>query len=353
MLLQKAEQRIFTAHLLLNMTQVLMMHLPLLNHVILRLFNVVVRRQTPHVPSATFGGPLFLPNFGEGGPVFNTSRNKNFFFVAYLEDRFRQPGGIATLIVPTAAGRARLQPFAATNPNVAAYLAATANAIAPIANRTAISLDNQNLPASQQTRGQVENGTFFREFSNTSTTKQFQLRTDHRIGEKDQLSFRYLSDNTVSPLSTVNFPGFDSNQSNNYYNFLISESHVFSSVFTNELRLAYNRIDLGFPLADPSGPTATQVSVNIGGLTTVGAPTNIPQGRIANNYQLQDTVTYIRGEHTFRGGIDYLRQISTQIAPADIRGSLSFASGGGFTSLGNLRWSCILKIDFLTTILDA
>ena len=80
---------------------------------------------TQFVPSATFGGPLFLPNFGEGGPVWNTSREKNFFFTAYEETRFRQPGGSVTLIVPTAAGRARLQPFV-SNPNVAAYLAATA-----------------------------------------------------------------------------------------------------------------------------------------------------------------------------------------------------------------------------------
>ena len=58
---------------------------------------------TQFVPSATLGGPLFLPNFGEGGPVWNTDRNKNFFFVAYEETRFREPGGTVTLIVPTTA----------------------------------------------------------------------------------------------------------------------------------------------------------------------------------------------------------------------------------------------------------
>lgn len=284
------------------------------------------------VYSGTFGGPLFLPNIGDGGPVLNTSRDKNFFFVGYLENRFRSPGGSTTLITPTAAGRAVLQQYAGTNPRVAEYLTLTANAIAPVGNRPAVSLDPLNGPV---VRGSVAIGDFFRTFSNTSTTKQFQIRTDHKLTESDQLTFRFLSDITDAPLATVNFPGFDSNQSNRYYNFLIAETHIFSSSTTNELRLAYNRIKLGFPLADPSGPAANQPTISVAGLTSVGAPTNIPQGRTADNYQIQDTFTHIFGNHTIRTGVDYLRQISTQLAPADIRGTLTYTATTNFTSLAN------------------
>lgn len=290
------------------------------------------------VPSGTFGGPLFLPNFGEGGPVFNTSRDRNFFFVAYQEDRFRQFGGIITLVTPTAAGRARLQQFAG-NPNVAAYLAATATAIAPLPNRTAISLDNSNLPPAQQTRGQVEVGTFFRERTTRSTGRQFQIRTDHKLGENDQLSLRYLQDKTLEPGGGTGtdpvFEGFDADFSSTYRNFLISETHIFSSSMTNELRLAYNRILLGFPIADASGPAGTLPQLNIAGLTSIGVDATFPQGRTADNYQVQDTLTKVLGNHTIRGGVDYTRQISTQTAPANIRGSLTFGAGGGFTPLGN------------------
>lgn len=287
---------------------------------------------TQYVPSATFGGPLFLPNFGEGGPMFNTSRDKNFFFVAYLEDRFRQPGGSVTLITPTAEGRALLQQYSGTNPLVQQYLSLTANAVAPVANRPSLSLDPLN---TTPVRGSVQVGEYRRSFSNTSTTKQFQIRTDHKLSESDQLTLRFLSDRTNSPLATVNFPGFDSDQSNRYYNFLIAETHVFSPSMTNELRLAYNRIQLGFPLADPTGPAATLPTISIAGLTSVGAPTNIPQGRTANNYQIQDTVTKIFGNHTIRTGVDYLRQISTQLAPADNRGTYTYASTTNFTSIAN------------------
>ena len=175
------------------------------------------------VYSGTLGGPLFLPTIGESRRA-TTSRNKNFFFVGYLERHFRQ-GNTATLVVPTAAGRATLQQYSATNPRVAEYLALTANTIAPTANRPAQSLDQ--FGSTTATRGSVAIGEFFRPYSSIETQRQFQLRTDHKLSENDQLSFRFLSDQLDAPLSTVNFPGFDTDQANQYYNFLISETHVF------------------------------------------------------------------------------------------------------------------------------
>lgn len=287
--------------------------------------------------SGTFGGPLFLPNFGEGGPVFNTARDRNFFFAAYQERRFRSSTAVR-LIVPTAAGRAVLQQFAGANPRVREYLALTANTIAPTANQAAQSLDPLN--SMTQVRGAVQIGDFFRNLFNTETNKQFQIRTDHRLTENDQLSLRFLNDIVDAPFATTNFLGFDSNQANRYRNFLVSETHVFNSTSTNELRLAYNRIKLSFPLADPSGPASTQTTIAVNntgvtGLTSVGAPTTIPQGRTADNYQVQDTFTKIFGDNTFRFGIDYLRQISTQLAPADIRGTIIYTNTTNFTALAN------------------
>ncbi len=286
--------------------------------------------------SGTFGGPLFLPNFGEGGPVINTERGKNFFFVAFQDYDYRAPGSTQNLITPTAAGRAVLQPFAATNPNVAAYLAATANTVATIVDQPAISLDPTG---GAQTRGTVQIGTFIRPYDTVSYQKQFQMRTDHNIGQNDQLSFRFLYDNQDQPFvaSSIGFPGFEVDSFAKYRNFLVSETHIFSSTLTNELRLAYNRIQYGFPISDPTGPAATQPILTITGsnLTNFGTSQNFPQGRTADNYQIQDTVTKIIGNHTVRTGIDYLRQIATQTAPANIRGSLTFNAGGNFTSLGN------------------
>ncbi|HLM59890.1 MAG TPA: carboxypeptidase regulatory-like domain-containing protein, partial [Pyrinomonadaceae bacterium] len=283
--------------------------------------------------TGTIGGPLFLPRFGEGGPVIDTARGKNFFFFAFQHYRYRSPGATQNLITPTAAGRATLQPFAATNPNVAAYLAATANTVATVLNQPSISLDPVGGPV---VRGSVQVGTFIRSYTSTSNQNQYQFRTDHNIGQNDQLSFRFLYDNQLQPFGgAVGFPGFEADYSGKYRNFLIAETHVFSSTMTNELRLAYNRIQLGFPISDPTGPAGTQPQIGITGLTTFGTSSNFPQGRTADNYQVQDTVTKILGNHTIRAGVDYLRQISTQVAPANIRGSLTYAATTNFTSLAN------------------
>src|SRR5262245_40618897 len=51
--------------------------------------------------SATVGGPIILPKFGEGGDAFYNGRNKSFFFFAY-EPRWRQDFLTATGLVPDA-----------------------------------------------------------------------------------------------------------------------------------------------------------------------------------------------------------------------------------------------------------
>jgi Carboxypeptidase regulatory-like domain/TonB-dependent Receptor Plug Domain len=282
--------------------------------------------------SGTVGGPLYLPRFGEGGRSVIDGRNRTFFFAAYQEDRRRAAGG-AQLTTPTQAGRDRLRQLfpVGTNPNVDFYLAETANAIA-VASPVGISLGPNALNGGVH-RGDIQFGTFFRNFPSLDTIKQWSVRIDHKLGENDQLSGRFLSNEEINPFGGVaGFPGFDADFAANLYNFQVAETHVFSSSVTNELRLSYNRLDFGFPILDASGPAGRNLAINIASTSSLGVAATFPQGRIANNYQVQDTMTFIRGDHTFRFGGDYLRQISTQAAPYNARGSLTFASGGAYTN---------------------
>jgi hypothetical protein len=52
--------------------------------------------------SATVGGPIFLPKFGEGGKHWYDGKNKSFFFFAF-EPRWRQDFVTSTALIPTAA----------------------------------------------------------------------------------------------------------------------------------------------------------------------------------------------------------------------------------------------------------
>jgi len=101
------------------------------------------------------------------------------------------------------------------------------------------------------------------------------------------------------------------------------------------VRLSYNRIKFLFPISDPTGPGATTPTRTVTSISLPGVASNLPQGRTANNYVVQDTVTYVSGNHTWRAGGDYLRQISTQLAPNNQRGSLTYASSTGYTSFAN------------------
>jgi hypothetical protein len=264
-----------------------------------------------------------------GGPII---QNRTFFFGAYQEDRQRQSGQ-QSLTTPTAAGRARLRQLfpAGTSANVDLLLSLTERAVA---NASPI---NQGLgTVGGVDRGNIEFGTFFRNFAATNNIRQWQARIDHKLAESDQLSGRFLSNQQDNPKGgIVGFEGFDADFKARLYNLLISETHVFSPIFTNEARIAYNRLDFGFPLSDPNGPAGQLPLITVASISALGASNTFPQGRIANNYTIQDTVTLLSGNHTFRTGVDLLRQISTQAAPFTPRGSLTYGASTGFTAFAN------------------
>jgi len=284
---------------------------------------------TEHFFSGTLGGPVFLPKVYDG-------KDRTFFFAAYQNQR-QASNSTATVTVPTAAGRATLRGLAAAgvNPRLDLLLQVT-NGVNATANPFKIALGNN--------RPDAEFGSAVTAFAQTFVEPQYQFRVDHKVSEKSQLSGRYLFADQYNPVggATLGLPGFTTSIANRFQNFLISETHVFTPSLTNELRLSYNRIALAFPndSANPLGQTLPSIVIN--GVTDVngagfnfGIQTNLPQGRIANNYVIQDTVTYIRGNHTFRAGLDLLQQRSLQFAPINERGALTYAAGGGFTALAN------------------
>ena len=268
--------------------------------------------------SGTFGGPII--------------RDRTFFFGSYQEQRQRSSTQISR-VVPTASGRALLNSLfpTGTNPRLDLYfnviqdVTGTANTFnIPIGART-------GCPAPCN----VQFGSGFFTVPNEFFDRQITFRIDHKLGENDQLSGNYAFSDQDGSLATINFPGLQTSNLNTYQNVQISETHIFSSNWTNEARIAYNRILIDFPnnVANSLGNTLPVYSVSqISGL---GVATNIPQGRVANNYLFQDTVTHIRGNHTFRFGFDVLHQRSRQFAPIVERGQITYVASTGFSAFAN------------------
>ncbi|HZN11438.1 MAG TPA: TonB-dependent receptor, partial [Blastocatellia bacterium] len=140
-----------------------------------------------------------------GGPII---RDRTFFFGAYQERR-QNSSGSTSLTTISAAGRAALRALypSGANRNVDTYLAGTEGADATSQFFT------QRLSGGQE----IQFGTAVASFANKFRDSQWQARVDHKLGENDQLSGRYLFDDQDAPTGGGGgFPGFITSNKNRY-----------------------------------------------------------------------------------------------------------------------------------------
>jgi len=285
---------------------------------------------TRNVYGGTFGGPLHLPRFGEGGPGIWSGKDRTFFFFGIQWNKFRSTSNFGPFRVPTEAGVQRLRQLfpAGSNANVDRYL----QAIGP--SRGVTSLNTIDLGAG---RGTVQTGLTGVSAPRQDDDRQWVLRVDHKVNDSHQLAFRYTTDSSSNdPVALTVAPGFTRTNFGDDRNFLTTHTWIVSPTTTNEARVSYGKIDFQFPISPDADPLAFSLpQIAISGLATTGIATNIPQFRVATNYLFQDTVTRVYNSHTFRFGFEFLKQTARQSAPFNLRGSFTFNAGGGFTAFGN------------------
>jgi outer membrane receptor protein involved in Fe transport len=264
-----------------------------------------------------------------GGPV---RKNKTFFFSTYQEERQTSTSqvGLTTL---SPAGRSALAALfpKGTNPRADLLLQVTAGADA----------NSQFFPVSPGPgRPDIQFGNYQRPVPTPVRDRQLLERVDHNFSERDQFSGRYMIDDVAKPVGgSTGFPGFDTGTNQRFQNILASETHTFSPAATNELRLAYNRILIFVPndAVNPLAATLPFITIagTFAGASTLGVNNAIPQGRVANNYQLQDTLNYVHGRHSWRFGTDLTDQRAKQAAPFNGRGTLTYNASGSLSGLAN------------------
>lgn len=291
--------------------------------------------RVPQFSENTFGGSLGGPfkflRFGEGGPTTFGGKDKLFFFVTFQADLFRN-NSEATAIVPTAAGFNTLQSLfpTGTSSNLDYYLG--------IVGGVRGTTNTFNIPIRNATTGAVISNV---EFGTVSTiapqpvnTYDYITRFDYTPSERDSFTFRYLANkqNFTNQFPTV-FQGFEVDVPSFSQNIYTSYTRNFSSNLTNELRFGYGFFKANF---DPRSEFVGQNGASVGfsgvglgqGVSGVGLAATFPQGRKFNNYQLQDTVSYTIGRHSFRLGADLNLQRGSQRVPFNSRGTFNFSASG-------------------------
>ena len=293
-------------------------------------------RQVENIPDFTIGGPVVFPHLYNG-------HDKTFFFAAAQWDR--QFGNVTStnpLTLPTDAGVATLQSLAAQCPQAALYLKALGSLrgnpnASPSSIPLAVPSATGTCTSSTRAGMSLATGLFTRQEPHSLLDDNQQIRIDHKPSDKQYMSFRWLYDNSVeTPNGLNNLSGFDNGLNAKTMTGNFTDTYMISPRWTNEFRFNYGRIGFNFPLLATDSFHAT--APNYAGLvvTGFGGATNIPQFRYANNWQYQDTMSLVRGRHTFRFGADFLRQLARQHPPFNERGSFAYrASGGGVTAFSN------------------
>ena len=176
---------------------------------------------------------------------------------------------------------------------------------------------------------------------------QFNVRADHTISSKDQLSGSYSFEDrphispSAMPLQGTRFPL--RNQI-----LAVTETHTFSPEMINEFRVGYNRsktflvsegalgknyaADLfGFKNTSPNPFDFGVPQAGISGFTGIGShPESI--GALDEDYQFVDNLSVVEGTHNFKGGANIIREKFFQIT--DFGGIPSFNFDGRFTGRG-------------------
>lgn len=275
-------------------------------------FNPVGVAQSP-LDRNDFGGDL-------GGPI---KRNKAFMFLSY--EGLRQFHALTLQSSVPAAGTTSSDP---TVNNLLALLAKNAPPNATIGGDPAF-IGSTNAPVI------VNIGTADVSVNLTSSDQlhgYYAIEKDHRFEAN----------------SGATIPGFGDTRDGSRQLATIGESHIFSPNLTNQVRLGFNRLFITFLPNDssltpsgtgivlPSGvPNVGLPFIEVTGLPLTlefGNPTNEPQGRGDTTVAFNDTISWLKGNHSFDIGVDvsrfYNNNISENVGDFVFLGLTNFVNDG-------------------------
>ena len=316
-----------------------------------------------HNYGGTIGGPIYLPRFGEGGPVAYSGKNRSFFFFSYEAFR-RNASGPQTSTIPTVAFRNGDFSSVLTNEQIgsdalgrpifrgAIYDPATTRTV----NGQLVRDPFPGNLIAQSRYSQVARNVLdlfplptraarFDNFDYTGTqqvrTYTYTVKLDHAFSEKNRLSGSYSrrlnkDSKAIARLPEPLEPGAWDQNFGTYY-FRAAHDYTFSPSVLNHLNIGFNRTvssNLSFAfgqgwadrigLRGAGGDLFPRFEPGEG-VIGVGSTQNALN--IDNGFRFNDNVSVIRGQHSFKFGVDYRDQRYTPTNQGANSGSYGFGRG--------------------------
>ena len=192
---------------------------------------------------------------------------------------------------------------------------------------TAVNAINNQLRAVNYAGQLIETGVVPASFDTTN----FFTRIDHSINQRNQLSGRY-SLYHIEAVNSRNVGGLNSvsrgtGLKDTDQTVVVSNVTTLSSRTLNEARFQFTNSRLDAPINDEAGP-----AVNISGVANFGTATFSPVARDINLFEAVDNISTQRGDHSLKGGVDFLHNRVNILFPGALQGVYSFSSLANFAT---------------------
>ncbi len=171
------------------------------------------------------------------------------------------------------------------------------------------------------------------------------FKLDHRFSDKNNFSVSFFTErsteNTPFSFSGPSVPGFGELDLNTYYNVALHDTHTFAPNLVNEVLAAFHRNDtpavvpanhttpsqLGFTGIIPDDPSAAGPPDIFINSLNVGNTYEGPQARRDNTWQYGDSLSWIKGRHSIKFGVEFKAYEQNQIFDFINNGYMFFSGG--------------------------
>ncbi len=283
---------------------------------------------TEYNPGFTLSGPVILP-FGEGRSIYN-GKNRTFFSVSYEYNRLKDTT-VIDAYVPVGAN-----PF---------YTLPTSTGGTPTCDNTSPTACTTTPPTSA----------FVAPYNKTIPTPSlghsFTGRVDHRLNSSNDLTFgiqigrkNNQRQSGTAAITKIEDAFQIKNSDTNAYNF--TDNQVFGAKSVNQFRVQYSVFTPSFQTTNPNDPvvlisyrdpvsnsvrTLTAGNSSASSFSASGSTINFPDSRKETRWQFVDTLSYLAGKHSLKGGLDVQNVNSQTTSLGDTTGTFNFASVLNYT----------------------